>query len=183
MFPNAFNIAVYDRDTGGTVTYYYYDGSNPSETTVTLEGLTPGIMYVLSWGVGVSAGWGFDHSGSAELTLDLTDLGDTSPPVPVVIDVAGDTITPNTRSITCNIWPPDGYNVADIVVGSIRLQGTISPASTSVRKGKMLVAKFPTTELGLQAGDVLELKVTGQLGDGASFEGSDSITVVHKGGK
>jgi hypothetical protein len=102
--------------------------------------------------------------------------------VAVVVDVTADTITPSTKSITCNFWPPDGYGVADIVVESIRLQGTISPASTSIRKGQVLVVKFPTTGLGLQPGNV-ELTVTGQLSDGALFQGSDSITVVQRGGK
>jgi hypothetical protein len=178
VFPNSFQLRVHDWETLGYICNY--DIGSPFEGTVTLD-LTPGKLYVLYWDVQVGAGWGFDHSGSARLTLDLADLGDTTSPISAVVDVTADTITPRTRSITCNIRPPDGYSVTDIVVESIRLQGTVSPTSTSVRKGQMLVVKFPTTGLNLQPGDLV-LTVTGQLTDGASFQGSDTVTVVEKKG-
>lgn len=180
-YPNTYQVTVYDWETMGYVGYYSNLVGSPSEGTETL-GLTPGQLYVLYWDVQVGAGYGFDSSGSAQLTLDLADLGDTPSPIPAVIDVVGDTITSSTRSITCNIWPPDGYNVTDIAAESIRLQGTVSPASTSIRKGQMLVVKFLTMGLNLQPGNV-ELTVSGQLADGALFQGSDSIIVVQKGGK
>lgn len=180
VFPNGFQLRVHDWETLAYICYY--DVSSQFEDTVALD-LTPGKLYVLYWDLQVGAGAGFDHSGSVRLTLDLTDLGDLSSPIPAVIEVAGDTITPRTRSIACNIRPPDGYSVTDIVVESIRLQGTVAPASSSIkRKGQMLAVRFATTGLGLQPGDLV-LTVTGRLADGASFEGSDSVTVVEKGGK
>jgi len=46
----------------------------------------------------------------------------------------------------------------------------------------MLVVKFPTSGLTLEPGP-LELTVSGELTDGTTFEDSDTVEVIEKGGK
>ena len=103
--------------------------------------------------------------------------------IDATIDILADTITLKTKWITCHIWPPSGYNVADIKPDSILLEGGILAVRPSIRKKKqILVAKFPASDLNLQTGP-RELFVRGELTDGTPFVGSDFVTVVTKGGK
>lgn len=102
---------------------------------------------------------------------------------PAAIDIVPDSISTRTKTITCYIWPPDGYDVTQIDQSSIRLEGSIVPLRTSVRSSQqMLVVKFPTSGLSLEPG-LLELFVSGKLTDETPFAGSDSVVVVKKGGK
>ena len=101
----------------------------------------------------------------------------------LIVDIVPDTISTKTKTITCNIWPLDGYDVTEIDLDSIRLNTEIEPVRVSVRrKQQMLVVKFPTSELTLEPG-TLELTVSGELTDETPFEGTDSVEVVQKGGK
>ena len=105
------------------------------------------------------------------------------PAIDATIDILADTIRLKTKWITCKIWPPAGYNVADIKPDSILLEGGILAVRPSIRKKKqILVAKFPASDLNLQIGP-RELFVRGELTDGTPFVGSDFVTVVTKGGK
>ena len=100
----------------------------------------------------------------------------------VPIDIALDTIRTNAKSITCHIWPLDGYDVTEIDLDSIRLNDDIQPFHISVRqKQQMLIVKFPTSGLILDPG-VLELTVDGIVGS-ILFEGTDYVEVIQKGGK
>jgi hypothetical protein len=102
----------------------------------------------------------------------------------VPIDIAPDTIRTNAKSITCHIWPLDGYDVTEIDLDSIRLKDDIKPSHISVRKKQqMLVVKFPTSGLPPLVQGLLELTVSGELTDGTPFEGTDSVDVIQKGGK
>lgn len=104
---------------------------------------------------------------------------------PAHIDVSQDTISTRAKSITCYIWPPEGYDVTQIDASSIMLSDgiiDIPPDRVSVRRNQMLVVKFSTSELSLEPRE-LELTVSGDLTDGTTFEDSDSVTVVQKGGK
>lgn len=102
---------------------------------------------------------------------------------PAHIEIVRDTISTITKTITLNIWPPEGYDVSQMNQSSIRLNADIKPTRISVRKHQqMLVVKFPTSELSLVPG-LLELTVSGELIDGTTFEDSDYVTVVQKGGK
>ena len=105
--------------------------------------------------------------------------------VDVTIDILADTITPKTKWINCRIWPPDGYSYADIDVESILLEWEIPVSRYSFNEKKQrLIVKFPASGLNLEPNpDPLELAVSGELIDGAVFEGSDFVQVVKKGGK
>ncbi len=87
--------------------------------------------------------------------------------------------------ITCYIWLPEEYDVADIDPNSIFLDDEIQPEQFSVdEQAQLAVAKFNREDVQtiLEVGDI-ELIITGQLTDGTLFEGTDMIKVVDKAGK
>ena len=170
--------------------YLSYTGYWATNAWVTIPGLLQGewdasfvFPYIGGWSDGVAI-----DSGNAYLDNFVVDSGTivytNVVPVPVSINISPDTITPKTKSIRCNIWPPVGYDVSQIDTSSIRLEGTILPTSINVRKKQqMLVVKFPTSGLDLVPNTTLELTVNGSLTDETPFEASDSVTVIQKGGK
>lgn len=108
-------------------------------------------------------------------------LVDESMVLEAVFDIITDPINSKTKSITCYIWPPEGYDVTQIDLNSIRLDGVTSATSTSVRsRQQMVVAKFPTSALSMEPGTLL-LTISGELTDETEFEGSDSVTVIQRG--
>jgi WD40 repeat protein len=98
-------------------------------------------------------------------------------------------IDPNTlnlkskgRWITCYITLNDPYDVNDIDISTILLEDTI-PAEWGDIQGDTLIVKFDRSEVEdmLPVG-TYNLKVTGELTDGTSFEGySDEIKVIDNG--
>jgi len=82
--------------------------------------------------------------------------------------------------ITCLIQLPEGYDVAEIDVASLRLAGDIeSVGKYSIDEIlNLLMVKFPGDAVRnvLNPGEN-ELTLTGKLADGAEFEGSDTVTV------
>jgi len=85
--------------------------------------------------------------------------------------------------ISCFIQLPEGYDVADIVVASLRLAGDIEPRNkyNIDETLDLLMVKFPGAAVRniLNPGEN-ELTLTGELVDGTQFEGSDTITVKGK---
>ncbi len=105
-------------------------------------------------------------------------------------------IKPNTLNlaskgnwISCHIRLGADYNIADIDINSILLEGEIEPASIHVNEqSQVVIAKFGREDVCqmLAELDVLgqvELVVSGQLTDGTRFEGTDAIKVIDKGRK
>ncbi len=87
--------------------------------------------------------------------------------------------------ITCYIWLPDGYDVADIDPNSIRLEDEIKPESLKVdEEQQVAIARFyrEDAQTTLEVGDI-NLKITGRLIDGTVFEATDTIKVIDKAGK
>ena len=132
----------------------------------------------------------FTHGDIGLLADDATVYFDNiivtnNTPVAAVTDIVQGTIRTNTKQITCNILPPEGYYAEQIDTDSIRLNdGTflIHAKQVSVkRKQQMLVAKFSTSQLPLVSGDILNLSISGMLIDGTPFAGSDIVEVVSKG--
>jgi len=109
------------------------------------------------------------------------------------VDIKPDTLNVNMRGrwITAYIGLPEGYNVSDIEPSTILLEGLFSHQWSSI-EGEVLMVKFDASSLtdyllgqlyhmGLERTSI-ELKVTGQLKDGTSFEGIDTITVMNPPG-
>ena len=89
------------------------------------------------------------------------------------------------KSITCYIWLPDEYDVADIEPNSVFLENEIKPEEFSADQQKQVaIAKFNREDVQaiLEEGDI-ELKITCQLADGTVFEGTDTIKVTDKASK
>lgn len=112
------------------------------------------------------------------------------------IDINPDTLNLNSNGkwITCYIELPEGYDVEDIDVSTIWLNGQVQPESSPTGIGDCdddglteLMLKFDRTEVGeiLEVGDEVDIIVTGDLNDtdGTSFAGIDTIRVINKGGK
>jgi hypothetical protein len=84
--------------------------------------------------------------------------------------------------ITCHIWLPEDYNVADIDPNSIVLEEEIEPDWLWFdEQDQVLMAKFARSELDsiLETGQI-ELTIRGELTDGTPFKGTDAIRVIDK---
>ncbi len=110
------------------------------------------------------------------------------------IDIDPDTLnlTSKGRWITAYIELPAGYNVADIDVSTLRLNGSVQaelkPSSIGDEDNDGIVdlmAKFDRAAVEdlLEVGENVEITVSGSLSDGAQFAGIDIIRVIRKGKK
>lgn len=170
-----------------------FNGSatDPGEDTLTFE---------WNFGDGVTAsGESVDHAyaspGTYTVTLTVTDDDGGSGSATynlAIIQCATVDIDPNTlnlksrgRWITCYIELPEGYDVLDIDVGTVTLsygEHKVTAEWGDVQDGVLMV-KFDRSEVAgiLSPGGAVELTVTGELTDGTSFEGSDTIRVISRG--
>ncbi|MHC4692332.1 MAG: choice-of-anchor Q domain-containing protein [Planctomycetota bacterium] len=85
--------------------------------------------------------------------------------------------------ITCYIWLPEQYNVADIEPNSVFLEGQIQSESLYIdEQQQVAIAKFSREELqGIVNTGEVELTISGQLKEGTIFEGTDLIKVIDEG--
>jgi len=91
------------------------------------------------------------------------------------------------RWITCYIQLPEGYDLKDIDVSTILIDGVV-PAEWGEAEGNVLMVKFDRQAVIEYIREVLEitngevtLTITGKLYDGTMFEGSDTIRVISRG--
>jgi hypothetical protein len=87
--------------------------------------------------------------------------------------------------ITCHMWLPEDYNVAEIDAETVRLQRSIRPAWAWFNEDKHLAMfRFSRSEVAaiLEPGYV-ELTVGANLVNGTYFEGRDIIKVIDKAHK
>jgi len=85
--------------------------------------------------------------------------------------------------LTCYIWLPEQYNVADIDPNSVLLENEVEPERFQLSEDKQAaIARFSREKVDaiLNIGKV-ELIITGQLIDGTLFEARDVIRVIEKG--
>ncbi|MBW8042414.1 MAG: hypothetical protein FVQ85_20795 [Planctomycetes bacterium] len=89
------------------------------------------------------------------------------------------------RWITCYIWLPEDYSVAEIEPDSILLEGEIDAVWTWFdEQEQVAIVRFNRSEVQsiLNIGRV-KLTITGQLTDGTVFVGTDVIRVLNKAGR
>jgi probable HAF family extracellular repeat protein len=86
------------------------------------------------------------------------------------------------RWVTCYIWLPRGYKVADINPASILLEGEIKAEWTRVMRGwQFMIVKFSRSEVeDIAAPGWVKLTISGKLVNGRKFEGTDVIRVIGK---
>jgi hypothetical protein len=189
--------------TGGTVEHV---GANDSGTINLYGGVVTDFLGASGLAVVNMYGYGFDYDpgGGAldggqvrgywlddtPLTIDLygseTYLHiELIPAVEVEIDIRPRAVNFSSKGkwISCKMWLPEDYNVADVNSASVLLEGEV-PAKWIWfnEKQNVVMAKFPRSEIAeiLEPGEV-ELTVSGYLMDGSYFVGTDTIKVIDKG--
>jgi len=132
-----------------------------------------------------------DIDGEPRISGAKIDMGADELVVAIPAEVK---ITPKTLNlaskgnwITCVIRLPDDYDVADVDPDTIKLNEEISPVSRKInQRAQTLLVKFDRSDIEQMLDGVtenpVELSVSGQLTDDTAFQGSDTITVVSKGG-
>lgn len=106
------------------------------------------------------------------------------------VDIKPDTLNVNMKGrwITAYIGLPQGYKVSDIDPSTILLEGLFKAEWSNI-EGEVLMVKFDASivtdylwgklyHMGVKRAPI-ELKVTGQLKDGADFSGSDTLTAIN----
>ena len=87
--------------------------------------------------------------------------------------------------ITCYIWLPEKYNVADIKSSTVFLECEIKLDSLHVDEQELVATAIFSREDVLPILDLgdIDLKITGRLTDGTVFEATDTIKVIDKSAK
>lgn len=165
-------IDVYDPVNDSWSTIDDYPGSNSCSPVITQSS---DLVYVLADS--------YQEPGKLECWVGQISL------LVLVVEID---INPNTlnlqskgRWITCYIWLPEEYDVADIDSTSIVLEDEIEAEWVWLEEEEQVVmAKFDRSEVQdiLEPGKV-ELTVSWELTDGTKFEATDTIRVIDKGGK
>ena len=111
------------------------------------------------------------------------------PPIEAEIDINPDTLNLQSKGkwISCHIWLPEDYDVADVNSYSVLLEDEIEAEWIwADEQEQILMAKFSRSALQeilaeLETPIQVELLVTGELIDGTIFEGTDTVKVIDKG--
>ena len=109
--------------------------------------------------------------------------------VQATIDINPDTLNLKSEGkwITCYIELPEGYDVADIDVSTIKIEGGVTaalhPSTIGDNDGDGvgdLMVKFDRGEVQdiLETGNEIEMSISGEV-DGIPFEGNDTIRVIN----
>ena len=152
---------------------------------------TYGHVVMNRWGV---ASHNYSGGSANVVYFDDVRIEALPPTIEAAIDIDPDTLNLNSKGkwITCYIELPENYDVEDIDVSTIKLNNQVPAESHPTGIGDEdddgvpdLMVKFDREAVQkiLQAGDEVDITVTGELKDETSFEGSDTIRVIDKGGK
>lgn len=130
------------------------------------------------------------------LELGVSDIGSIAlgpifkQTIEATIEIAPKTLNLKSKGkwITCYIWLPEEYNVADINSYSVFLEDEIQPDRIWFDEDQQVaITKFSRSDLCqmlIELGELgeVELTITGELIDGTRFKGSDTIRIIHHHG-
>ena len=131
-------------------------------------------------------------ASNGAVTLDTNIIaiavpsGASAPPVPAVIDINPNTLNLKSQSdknaITVYIELPLGFDPGQISVATVELNvfGTTIPALSLTSRVLKFDRSAVIAALGETTGDI-NVTVTGELNNGRTFVGSDTIKVVNPG--
>ena len=114
--------------------------------------------------------------------IDMGAYENSSIPAKVRIIPRTINLASKSKWLTCYIWLPDDYSVADIDSNSIFLNAAIRAEYVQVNeKQQVAIAEFGREEVQTILNiDKVELSIIGWLMDGTIFEGKDVIKVTNK---
>ena len=129
-----------------------------------------------------------DYGSEMVLGFESVEVGT----IEATIDFDPDVLNPKSKGnwVTCYIELPTGYDLDDIDLGTVLLNGVVH-ADTAHDAAFGDVDGDGTTDMMLKfsrgavqdilsPGDAVTVEVTGSLSDGVEFSGTDTITVLDK---
>jgi len=116
----------------------------------------------------------------------------SKPMIEAGIDINPDTVNLKSKGkwITCHIWLPEGYDVADVnSYGVVLAFGEEEVGAEWIwfnEQQQVVMTKFSRRDVCQMLAEhdelgQVELTVSGQLSDGTRFKGTDTIKVIDKG--
>jgi hypothetical protein len=161
------NFGLYNNHPGSTI-------NNNGDINNHFDGSINNLGTINNFCTGV-----FTNLGSfyGDPVVDACGVGTIS----ATITIQPDSLNLKSQGVfTAYITSLGSYFIEDIDVTTIECEGA-QVTRTSFDNG-MLVAKFNVGALvGVVVGNEVEFTVIGQVSDGTSFEGADSIRVISKG--
>ena len=155
-------------------------GTDVVSTVTYTNCIHPGQVYSSTATVSAIAG---------AITIDTTEPETEVIPAEIDIDPNTVSVAGKGKWITCYIELPPGYDVSQIDIASIRLNGTVPALGKPTEIGDYdndglpdLMVKFHRTAVqdALAVGEEVEVTITGVV-NGIIFEGSDTIRVIITG--
>jgi len=129
-----------------------------------------------------------DNDGVSVVDMGAYEYGIAAIQAEAEIDPHTLNLTSKGRWITCYIWLPEDYNVADIDPNSVVLEFFNNEFESQrfwfSEDAQIAVAKFDREQVQaiLSIGEV-ELTIIGRLTDGTVLEGTDVVKVIDKGSR